>query len=53
MKNLFKIKSLFSIAAIIIMITAIFTDIPEWVQSIVLMIVAFYFGKQSSEIPPK
>lgn len=51
--NLLKIKSIFSIAAVIIMIASLKCTIPDWTQSVVLMIVAFYFGKQSGEIPPK
>lgn len=56
--NLLKVKSLFSITAIAVIIMSIFFPIPDWVQEICKIIVVFYFGTQvakteATEAEPK
>ena len=48
--NLLKVKSLFSITAIAVIILSIFFAIPDWVQEICKTIVIFYFGTQAQKL---
>lgn len=48
--NLLKVKSLFSLTAIAVILLSIFFPIPDWVQEICKTIVIFYFGTQAQKV---
>lgn len=48
--KLLKVKSLFSLTAIVIIVLSIFYPIPDWVQEICKTIVIFYFGTQAEKL---